>query len=306
MTKPAITKRGTKAAALTYSELDTNFQNIVDATVSVTAGSGGTQVTSDLNGNITLVAGTGITLAGNNTAKTVTITSTASGDLISDTSPQLGGDLDVNGFDITALTGQPITIAGVGTSGIYLSPDTGNVFIHGLKWPSTDGTANYVLKTDGAGNLSWVAGAGLTNPLTTNLNMGGNNITTSSTNITVTASSYIRLSTDTVQVGDGSGAAYIENLSTNSNLTLQNGGSYPSTVQIDPGSISTEGTVSLTARGYSTVPYGDINIQGRMFLTPFTTAQRDVFLTAFNGCIIYNSTTNKFQGRAGGAWVDLH
>lgn len=130
MTKPAITKRGTKAAALTYTELDTNFQNLADATVSVTAGSGGTQVTSDLNGNITLVAGTGITLSGNNTAKTITITSSAAGgDLINDTSPQLGGNLDVNGFDITAATNQPITIAGVGSGSIFLTPDTGTIFL---------------------------------------------------------------------------------------------------------------------------------------------------------------------------------
>jgi hypothetical protein len=79
MAKPAITKRSVKTAALTYAELDTNFQNLADATVSITAGTGGTQVTSDLNGNITLVAGTGVTLTGNNTAKTITITSSGGG-----------------------------------------------------------------------------------------------------------------------------------------------------------------------------------------------------------------------------------
>jgi hypothetical protein len=77
MAKPAITKRSVKAAALTYNELDTNFQNLQDATISLTAGTGGTQVISDLNGNITLVAGTGVTLTGNNTAKTITIDSAA-------------------------------------------------------------------------------------------------------------------------------------------------------------------------------------------------------------------------------------
>lgn len=75
MAKPAITKRTTKGSALTYSELDTNFQNLQDATVSLTAGTGGTAVTADLNGNITLVAGTGITLSGDNSAKTITINS---------------------------------------------------------------------------------------------------------------------------------------------------------------------------------------------------------------------------------------
>ena len=79
MAKPAITKRVTKAAALSYSELDTNFQNLADATITLTAGSGGTAVVSDLNGNITLVAGTGVTLTGNNTAKTITINTAGTG-----------------------------------------------------------------------------------------------------------------------------------------------------------------------------------------------------------------------------------
>jgi hypothetical protein len=47
--------------------------------VSLTAGSGGTAVSSDLNGNITLVAGAGISLSGNNTAKTVTIAASSAG-----------------------------------------------------------------------------------------------------------------------------------------------------------------------------------------------------------------------------------
>jgi hypothetical protein len=79
MAKPAITKRVTKGSALTYAELDTNFDNLRDATVTLTAGSGGTAVVSDLNGNITLVAGTGVTLTGNNTAKTITIASAGAG-----------------------------------------------------------------------------------------------------------------------------------------------------------------------------------------------------------------------------------
>lgn len=106
MTKPAITKRAVKSAALTYSELDQNFQNLADATISLTAGTGGTQVTSDLNGNITLVAGTGISFSGNNTAKTITITaSTVATQISQDTNPQLGADLDLNGFKIKTVTG---------------------------------------------------------------------------------------------------------------------------------------------------------------------------------------------------------
>ena len=37
----------------------------------------------------------------------------------------------------------------------------------------------------------------------------------------------------------------------------------------------------------------------------YTTTQRNA-LSAANGDVIYNSTTNKFQGYAGSTWVDLH
>lgn len=79
MAKPSVTLRQTKGSALTYAELDQNFTNLRDATVTLTGGSGGTAVTADLNGNITLVAGTNVTISADNTAKTITINATASG-----------------------------------------------------------------------------------------------------------------------------------------------------------------------------------------------------------------------------------
>ena len=125
MTKPVIVKRSTKGSPLTYTELDANFQNLDDATVSLQAGTGGTVVASDLNGVITLVAGTGITLSGNNTAKTVTINSSG-GEVVLDTSPQLGGDLDVNGFNIVSspLTNNPIRLKPNAVGDILLESDT--------------------------------------------------------------------------------------------------------------------------------------------------------------------------------------
>lgn len=42
-----------------------------------------------------------------------------------------------------------------------------------------------------------------------------------------------------------------------------------------------------------------------MLLPVFTTTERDA-LTPMDGSLIYNSTTNKAQIRAAGAWVDLH
>ena len=65
-----------------------------------------------------------------------------------DTTPQLGGDLDVNGNSIVSASNGNIAITPNGT---------GKIVLDGLSWPTTDGSANYVLKTDGSGNLSWAA-----------------------------------------------------------------------------------------------------------------------------------------------------
>jgi hypothetical protein len=60
MAKPAITLRATKGTALTYTELDTNFTNIKDATITVVADSG-TNQTLDLNDTLTISGGVGLT-----------------------------------------------------------------------------------------------------------------------------------------------------------------------------------------------------------------------------------------------------
>jgi len=74
-------------------------------------------------------------------------------DIVSDTTPQLGGNLDVNGQSIVS----------VSAGNIAITPDTtGKIILDGLSWPTADGSADQVLKTDGAGNLSFVnqSGAG--------------------------------------------------------------------------------------------------------------------------------------------------
>ncbi len=73
MTKPVIVKRNTKGSHLTFTELDANFQNLQDATISLQGGTGGVSVVSDLNGTITLVNSDEITFTGDNTAKTITV-----------------------------------------------------------------------------------------------------------------------------------------------------------------------------------------------------------------------------------------
>jgi len=67
--------------------------------------------------------------------------------VVEDTTPQLGGNLDVNG--------QSIVSASAGN--IAITPDTtGSIVLDGLNWPQADGSADQVLKTNGAGQLSFV------------------------------------------------------------------------------------------------------------------------------------------------------
>jgi hypothetical protein len=68
--------------------------------------------------------------------------------LVDDTSPKLGGDLDVNGYSIISVSNGDIGISPNGT---------GQVVIDGERWPQSDGAANTVLTTNGAGSLSWAA-----------------------------------------------------------------------------------------------------------------------------------------------------
>lgn len=43
------------------------------------------------------------------------------------------------------------------------------------------------------------------------------------------------------------------------------------------------------------------------FMAPsMTSTERDALQNPENSQIIYNETTNKFQGRASGSWIDLH
>lgn len=66
--------------------------------------------------------------------------------VVDDTTPQLGGDLDVNSNSIVS----------VSNANINITPDgTGRVVLDGLSYPSADGTANQAVITNGAGSLAF-------------------------------------------------------------------------------------------------------------------------------------------------------
>ena len=122
----------------------------------------------------------GKTLKVNSAGNAVEFVTVGSSDVVSDTTPQLGGNLDVQTNEITtSTTNGNIKLTPNGTGAIEVKGAGGNdgtlqlncsVNSHGVKikspahsagasytltLPPDDGDANEVLKTDGSGNLDW-------------------------------------------------------------------------------------------------------------------------------------------------------
>ena len=164
-------------------------------------------------------------------------------DVVDDTTPQLGGDLDVNGKDIVTTSNGDIDLnpngsgvvvfRGNGTRGsgqfkLNCEANSHGVTIKGpahsaganytLTLPDDDGSADQVLKTDGSGNLSWVnqsggggggsltiqdEGSSLANAGTT-INFVGAGVTASGTG-----------TTKTISIPGGSGVAVVQRFKLN-------------------------------------------------------------------------------------------
>jgi len=104
-------------------------------------------VGGDSNIDMVLVPkGTGETKVGTGAA-TATVTSSGAYDLT----------LDTNSGSSSGV----ITITDGANGNIAITPNgSGAVVLDGLSWPTSDGTANYILKTDGSASLSWTEMSG--------------------------------------------------------------------------------------------------------------------------------------------------
>tara|TARA_Y100001968_G_scaffold246184_1_gene230389 strand:+ start:5302 stop:7146 length:1845 start_codon:yes stop_codon:yes gene_type:complete len=135
---------------------------------------------SDTPANFGSAAGKTVKVnAAGNALEFVTVT-TSTQDIVDDTTPQLGGNLDVQTNEINTSTTNgniKVTPNGTGVFEVKGNTNAGTLQLncennsHGVKikgpahsaaasytltLPDDDGTANQVLKTDGSGNLSWV------------------------------------------------------------------------------------------------------------------------------------------------------
>ena len=163
-------------------------------------------------------------------------------DVVDDTSPQLGGDLDVNGNDIVSTSNADIDIIPNGTGDVVLGADTVKV---------GDSGAAATLTSNGAGALTVTTG-GATD-LVLNTNSG-----TDSSSITITdgADGNISLTnngTGEVVIGSGSASGKITTSGTHDLVLDTNAGTNSGTITITDGA---DGNINIAPNGTGVVQAG--------------------------------------------------
>ena len=197
--------------------------------------------------------------------------STAAGglsDVVSDTTPQLGGNLDVNGNSIVSVSNGNISITPNGS---------GKVILDGLSHPTSDGSNGQFLKTDGGGNLSFASvtqatGNELENlsedtspQLGGNLDVNGNDIvSTSNANIDIlpNGSGVVKLDGDGSSGGVSVSDGLIDIRTGTGNVSkvkfyCESSNAHAQTLQAQPHSASSSAVLTLPVATGTLVGTGD-------------------------------------------------
>jgi hypothetical protein len=274
MAKPVIVTRNGKGSHLTFTEHDTNFTNLRDATISIGV-QGGDTVVNDLNDTTTLIETDGINIVANGSSQTIAFDAS----LAQDTSPQLGGNLDVQTYKITtSVTNGNIEIDPPGTGKVIISGDL-----------QVDGTTTTINSTTldvddvnitlakGAANAAAANGGGITlegptTPATilyTSTDDAWNfnkdvvfeaSIKSNSNNPIVIApdgTGDVHLNTDSVRIGDNNADATIVTRGTGDLiLTTNEGSATEGVIRIYDGA---NGNITLTPNGTGRVQLDGLN-----------------------------------------------
>jgi hypothetical protein len=157
---------------------------------------------------------------------------TASTELSTDTTPQLGGDLDMNGQKIVTTSNANIVLQPNGTGDVHLTADTVRVGDHNLDATiSSYGTGDLILNTHEGTNSGSIK-----------INSGNNG----NIEITPDGTGDVELNADTVRVGDNNANVTITTNGTGDLILNTNAGSNSGRITIEDGS---NGDITLAPNG---------------------------------------------------------
>jgi hypothetical protein len=205
-----ITLRDTKGSPLTHEEMDDNFSNLNEASIP-SGGTAGQVLTKDTTADYDV------------SWQTTTPSLT---DLVSDTSPQLGGSLDVNGQSIVSVSNGNIPLAPNGSGKVLVGNGANAAII------SSSGATTLTLETNSGGNSGSISVApGLTGNITLNHQTGKVLIGNSANIATISSNGFtsLRLETNSgsnsgsIVMGAGTGAAISITPSAFANINLDSG-----------------------------------------------------------------------------------
>ena len=164
-------------AQTSFSGNDANSESLVYTVGNITVHLNGVLLDAS---DYTATSGTSVVLGSGASSGDILVihefNETALTDVSNDTTPQLSGNLDVNGNDIVSVSNGDIDIKPHGS---------GNIVLDGHTWPNSDGSSGQFLKTNGSGTLSFDTVSSAADDLTTG--DSAVSLATSAGNITIDA-----------------------------------------------------------------------------------------------------------------------